>query len=220
MLKRTLYFGNPAQLSKKNEQLVVVLPTNAGETAKPVTIPIEDIGLVVLDNAQIQLSQALMAALLANNVALITCDEQHLPTGLLLNLNGHSHQTLHFRNQIAASDTLKKQLWQQTIKAKISNQANLFRELQLPHAPLQKLAEGVKTGDSTNNEAQAAAYYWKNLFSAIPIIQNFRREREGESPNNLLNYGYAILRATVARALVGSGLLPTLGIFHRNQSLK
>jgi CRISPR-associated protein Cas1 len=217
MLKRTLYFGNPAYLSKKNEQLVVSLPNVPQGIENAATIPIEDIALVILDHPQIQLSQSLMATLLLHNVALITCDEQHLPTGLLLNLNGHSHQTLHFRNQVAASEILKKQLWQQTVKAKITNQANLLRELQKPAESLVKLASKVKTGDSDNHEAQAAVYYWKNLFADLPSLQHFKREREGLPPNNLFNYGYAILRATVARALVGSGLLPTFGIFHRNQ---
>jgi CRISPR-associated protein Cas1 len=217
MLKRTLYFGNPAYLSKRHEQLVITLPNVPEGIENSATVPIEDIGLVILDHPQIQLSQSLMATLLLHNVALITCDEQHLPTGLLLNLNGHSHQTLHFRNQTTASEALKKQLWQQTVKAKILNQAGLLREAQQPRENLLRMAADVKTGDSTNQEAQAAAYYWKNIFRDFTHLKDFTREREGIPPNNLLNYGYAILRATVARALVGSGLLPTFGIFHRNQ---
>lgn len=227
MIKRTLYFGNPAYLRTANEQMVVEFPSPAGTEEivkpKPHEAPIEDIGVVVLDHAQITISQALLAKLLANNTAVITCNHTHHPTGLLLNLDGHTLQSKLFAAQVEASEPLKKQLWQQTVMAKITNQAAmlgmaagagrgaLFAE---PDKLLLNLAREVKSGDAGNMEGQAAAYYWKNLFGGLP---RFRRDREGEPPNNLLNYGYAILRAVVARCLVGSGLLPTLGIFHRNQ---
>ena len=219
MIKRTLYFGNPAYLSTTNEQLVVDL-VGVGEKK---SVPIEDIGVIILDNQQITITQALMAKLLANNTALITCDNTHHPTGLLLNLDGHTLQSQKFQAQLEASEPLKKQLWQQTIVAKINNQAAICGQ-QSPRnegelfAGSDKLllayAKEVKSGDSDNVEAKAAAYYWKNLFT--PVF-SFTRDRYGEPPNNLLNYGYAILRAVVARSLVGSGLLPTLGIHHRNQ---
>lgn len=210
MIKRTLYFGNPAYLKTTNEQLVIELK----DSEAPQTAPIEDIGLIILDHQQITITQALMAKLLANNTALITCDETHHPTGLLLSLDGNSLQSQKFQAQIEASAPLKKQLWQQTVAAKIENQAAMLAFRREENKLLLRLAENVKSGDSENAEAQAAVYYWKKVF---PEFLNFRRERHGPPPNNLLNYGYAILRALVARSLVGSGLLPTLGIFHRNQ---
>jgi len=210
MIKRTLYFGNPAYLKIKNEQLIIDLP-ESGETKQAA---IEDIGLLVLDNQQITITQAVLAKLLANNTAVITCDQSHHPTGMLLNLDGHTLQSQRFQTQIQASVPLKKQLWQQTVIAKIVNQASLLGQRRQENKFLINLSKNVLSGDSSNCEAKAAAYYWKNLF---PEFLNFKRFREGDPPNNLLNYGYAILRALVARSLVGSGLLPTLGIFHRNQ---
>ncbi|MBO9620882.1 MAG: type II CRISPR-associated endonuclease Cas1 [Niabella sp.] len=210
MIKRTLYFGNPAYLKTKNEQLLVEL----ADTGEIKTAAIEDIGVLILDHQQITITHSVIAKLLANNVALITCDDIHLPTGLMLNLDGHTLQSQRFQSQLDASTPLKKQLWQQTVIAKITNQANLLQLYRIPNKLLLNLAAKVKSGDSDNCEAQAASHYWKNIF---PLFPGFKRFREGEPPNNLLNYGYAILRAIVARNLVGSGLLPTLGIFHRNQ---
>ncbi len=210
MIKRTLYFGNPAYLKTANEQLVIEMQ-DSGET-RP--IPIEDIGLLILDHQQITITQALIAKLLDNNVGLVTRNATHHPTGLLLNLDGHTLQSQKFQAQIETSIPLKKQLWQQTIISKISNQAALLQIERADNRPLLKYADEVKSGDSDNCEAKAAAYYWKNIF---PDFLQFKREREGAPPNNLLNYGYAILRAIVARNLVASGLLPTLGIHHRNQ---
>lgn len=210
MIKRTLYFGNPAYLKTLNEQLIVELP----DTGEKKQVPIEDIGIVILDHQQITITQALIAKLLANNTALITCNDTHHPTGLLLNLDGNTLQSQKFKAQIEASQPLKKQLWQQTVSAKIANQAALLGLEKAANGILLRYAKDVKSGDSGNHEAKAAAYYWKHLF---PDFLQFKRDRYGEPPNNLLNYGYAILRAVVARNLVGSGLLPTLGIFHRNQ---
>lgn len=210
MIKRTLYFGSPAYLKTENEQLIL---TNT-ETGELRTSPIEDIGIVILDHQQITVSQALITKLLSNNVAFITCDNTHHPTGMLLNLDGHTLQSQKFQAQIDASAPLKKQLWQQTVSSKISNQATMLESIRVPVKNLRNWADEVKSGDVENHEAKAAAYYWKNLF---PEFLEFRRERYGPPPNNLLNYGYAILRAVVARSLVSSGLLPTLGIFHKNQ---
>lgn len=210
MIKRTLYFGNPAYIKTKNEQLVIELP----EKEEVKTAAIEDIGIVILDHQQITITHAVIAKLLHHNVAIITCNDIHLPTGMMLNLDGHTLQSQRFQHQISASVPLKKQLWQQTVMAKIVNQANLFAQYRIANKRLINLVTQVKSGDSDNCEAQAASYYWKNIF---PIFPDFKRHREGAPPNNLLNYGYAILRAIVARNLVGSGLLPTLGIFHRNQ---
>lgn len=210
MIKQTLYFGNPTYLSTSNEQMVIQL----ADTGEVKSRPIEDVGLLILDNQQITITQALIAKLLTNNAALITCDNAHHPTGMLLNLDGNTLQSQKFQAQIEATVPLKKQLWQQTVVAKIQNQAALLQKERIDNKLLLSYAKEVKSGDAENYEAKAAGYYWKNLF---PAFLNFTRERFGAPPNNLLNYGYAILRATVARSLVGSGLLPTLGIFHRNQ---
>ena len=179
------------------------------------SIPIEDIGIVVLDNKQITITQSVIEKLLSNNSALITCDASHLPVGLMLPLSGNTTQSERFRNQIDISVPLKKQLWQQTIQAKIFNQAKALKKIRGVDAKNMFVwANNVKSGDSDNLEGRAAAFYWKTLFSEI---KDFTRSREGIFPNSLLNYGYAILRAVVARALVISGLLPTLGIHHHNR---
>lgn len=223
MIKRTLCFTNPAYLSLKNNQLVIKLPEVETNSSLPEdfkaeatkTIPIEDIGIVVLDNKRITITQGVMEALLENNAAVVTCNESHLPVGMHLPLVGNTTQTERMRFQIEASLPLKKQLWQQTISAKIQNQAAVLKQMRGTEVRnMLKWASEVKSGDSENLEARAAVYYWQNAF---PMIENFTRSREGVSPNNLLNYGYAILRAIVARALVSSGLLTTLGIHHRNK---
>jgi len=216
MIKRTLHFGNPAYLSKLNEQMLIDLPhlKGLGEKDSKKTVPIEDIGIVILDHQQITITQACMAALLQNNAAIITCDQTHHPAGLMLPLDGSNTQSKYFQHQIEASEPLKKQLWQQTVQAKITNQAALLKTLGIETDNMLYWAKSVRSGDPDNYEGRAAAYYWRYLFP--PNLEFFRR-REGEPPNNLLNYGYAILRAIVARGLVSSGLLPTLGIHHRNK---
>jgi CRISP-associated protein Cas1 len=215
MIKRTLYFGNPYYLSKKLEQLVIQEPAAAKELPSVKhSVPIEDLGLVVLDHPQITISQGLLTELLENNVAIVTCDQRHHPAGLLLPLEGHHTQAVQIREQIAASEPLKKQLWQQIVVGKIKNQAALLERLGRPFAPLLTYAKNVKSGDPDNYEARAAVHYWAHLF---PNELNFRRGRDDQAPNNLLNYGYAILRALVARAVVGAGLLPVLGIHHHNE---
>ena len=221
MIKRTLYFGNPAYLSLKNCQMVIRMPevVNADlpelfEARTTKTIPIEDIGVVVLDNGQITVTHGLMEALLSNNCAVITCNEKRMPHGLLLPFNGNSIQNERFRHQINASLPLKKQLWQQTIQMKIRHQAMVLQSQGVKADNMLVWAEKVRSGDPDNLEARAAAYYWKNLF---PNVDNFCRDKDGVPPNNLLNYGYAILRGVIARSLVSSGLLPTLGIHHHNR---
>jgi CRISP-associated protein Cas1 len=209
MIKRTLYFGNPGYLSTKLEQLVL-----DREEEDKVSMPIEDLGFVMLDHPRITITQQLLAKLMHNNTAVIVCDETHHPAGLFLPLEGHSLQQLRYECQVNASQPLKKQLWQQTIAAKIANQAAVLKRQREDPGPLKRWANSVKSGDPDNLEARAAVYYWKNVF---PPFFEFSRQREGPPPNNLLNYGYAILRAVVARSLVSSGLLPTLGIFHKNQ---
>lgn len=215
MIKRTLNFGNPTYLSKKDNQLAIKFPNEKVEEEKEIiTIPIEDIGIVILENSQITISHALLSALMENNVAVVTSDNKHLPNGLFLNLDGNTLQSEKFSAQINASNPLKKQLWQQTIIAKIKNQAALLSNRDVAVRNMNTWARKVRSGDPDNYEARAAAYFWSNIFIDIP---EFKRGREEAEPNNLLNYGYAILRAIVARSLVGSGLLPTLGIHHHNK---
>lgn len=213
MIKRTLYFGNPAYLSRKNDQLVVRLPEVEKNESLPdnfkreaqATIPIEDIGVVVLDEQRLVITQFLIEGLIENNVALVTCDRTHHPTGLMLNLAGNKLQSAKFRAQLDAGTPLMKQLWQQTVRAKIQNQALLLKQLGMESENMMRWAADVRSGDPDNLEARAAAYYWKNLFKALP---GFRREREGSPPNNLLNYAYAILRAIIAAVWWGPDCFP------------
>lgn len=241
MIKRTLYFGSPAYLSFRDEQLIVEQRHLVPESIKIYddhleiytgsdiifmgdkylkrkykneSIPIEDIGIVIIDHHGVSTSQFLISKLLENNTAVIFCNEKHHPNGLLLNLDGNSLQSEKFKKQINASIPLKKKLWQQTVTSKIINQASLLKERGKVIGNMLSWAKKVNSGDTKNYEARASVYYWKNLF---PTEIGFYRDRLGEPPNNLLNYGYAILRAITARGLVASGLLPTLGIHHRNK---
>ena len=223
MIKKTLCFSNPIYLSLRNAQLVLHVPEVESNKTLPEaikkeaerTIPIEDIGVVILDNRRITITSGVMEALLENNCAVITCNQKSMPVGLLLPLCGNTTQNERFRSQLEASLPLRKQLWQQTIKQKILNQEYVLRDNTDKETNCMRVwSNDVRSGDPDNLEARAAAYYWKNVFTNYP---NFVRDREGTPPNNLLNYGYAILRAIIARALVGSGLLPTLGIHHHNR---
>ena len=223
MIKKTLCFNNPAYLSLRDAQLVIKIPevekadnlTDDFKKASEVTRPIEDIGMLVLSHKQIVITSGALEALLENNCAVITCDSKSMPTGLLLPLVGNTVQNERFRDQLNASQPLRKQLWQQTIQCKIRNQAAVLKQCTYTETKcMQAWAKDVRSGDPDNLEARAAVYYWKGLFGNI---QGFIRDREGVAPNNLLNYGYAILRAIIARSLVASGLLPTLGIHHHNR---
>lgn len=207
MIKRVLCFENPARLSLKLAQLVVELQDATR------TIPIEDIGVVILDHKQITITHALIDALLANNVAIVTSNDKHMPVGLMLPLNGNTLQSERFQAQINASEPLKKQLWQQTVTAKILGQAHVLGTQNIEHNNMFKWAKDVRSGDIDNMEARAAAYYWRMVFGDLDFI----REPGGMPPNNLLNYGYSVVRAMMARALVGTGLLPTLGIHHHSR---
>lgn len=209
MLKRTLLFSKPASLTTRNEQLVVSEP--GGKTEKA-TVPIEDIGYLVLENRQLYVSMPLYEKLITNNVAVVFCDSSHMPNGMLLNLDGNNLQSEMFRHQVNASVPLKKNLWKQTIEAKLINQSRHLKSQSLRDGDVLSLSKNVKSGDSDNKEGTASRLYWKRLFG-----NDFTRERYGNFPNNFLNYGYAILRAAVARSLSGSGLLATLGIYHRNK---
>lgn len=223
MIKKTLYFGNPAYLSLANGQLVIKLPEVEKQHALPTSIkngsittfPIEDLGIIVLDNRQITLTHGLIIALMANCTVIVSCDEHHLPFGLMLPMMSNTTFNERVRYQLEATLPLKKQLWQQTVKSKIENQAYLIgTRTSKSIAYMHVCADRVKSGDSDNQEALAAAYYWKNIFPDIPA---FIRGQDGLPPNNLLNYGYSILRAVVARSLLISGLLPVMGIHHHNK---
>jgi CRISPR-associated protein Cas1 len=207
MIKRTLYFGNPAYLSTENKLLKIEL-----QGSDAVTVPMEDLGVVILDHPQITISHVCIARLLDNNTALITCNDKHMPVGLMLNLDGHTLQSKKFQAQLEAGLPLKKQLWQQTVRSKILNQSLLLEKKGKESATLIQLAKNVKSGDTGNAEGLAAQYYWPRLVGG-----DFLRGRYDGGLNTFLNYGYAILRAVVARSLVGAGMIPTLGIFHRNQ---
>lgn len=206
MLKKTLFFANKCAITTRLEQLVINSET------RNTTIPIEDIGFVVIENQESYISIPALSKLSNNNVSVIFCDEKHMPKSMLLNLDGHHIQQELFRHQINASEPLKKQLWQQTIKAKIENQSSFLKLLGKHRTPMDYYASKILSGDTDNREAAAASFYWKHIFDF-----EFKRDRYGNYPNSFLNYGYIILRAAVARALAGSGLLTTLGIHHHNK---
>ncbi len=209
MLKQTLYFKNPASLSLRNHQLVISLK---GEEAREITRPIEDIAAIVVENQQVRLTVPLINELTDNNVALIFCDDHAMPRSMLMTLEGNTTLQEAHRVQTEASEPLNKQAWKQIVESKIHNQSLLLDKLGKQGNVLKPFYSNVKSGDTDNREGIAAHVYWNTLFGPI-----FRREREGMPPNNMLNYGYTILRAAVARAILGSGLYPAFGIFHRNR---
>ena len=207
MIKKTLYFGNPAYLHLKDNQLVIKVKDGNKEISRP----IEDLGVIVLDHSQITISHNVIKALQDNKTVVISCDDAHMPHSIMMPMEGHTEQSQRYNIQLEASLPLKKNLWQQTIVAKINNQKLVLQKLNKSFKRLEVLARRVQSGDPENVEGQAAAYYWRTY------LDGFVRDRYGDPPNNLLNYGYAILRAIVARALVSSGLLLTIGIHHRNK---
>lgn len=211
MIKRTILVENKSSITTKNQQLV--LKSEVRES----TIPIEDIGFLVLDHAEIYLSIPAMNLIVENNTAIIICGSNHLPNGMFLNLNSHHIQQEIFKNQIEASIPLKKNLWQQTIVEKIRNQGELLAKITGNKNTFEFLASKVLSGDTSNMEGVAAQQYWKYFPLPNHEKDGIKRERYGDYPNNFLNYGYAILRAATARALSGSGLLNTLGIHHKSK---
>lgn len=208
MIKQTLFFSSPASLSLKNCQMVIALK----DCPETVTRPIEDLGCVVLENQMINITMPLLNALVENNVAVVICNRQQMPTAMLQCLDGNATQAESLKTQVAATEPCKKQAWKQIVEAKIRNQAALLSALGKDADALRPLYTNVKSGDTDNREGIAARLYWQRLMG-----RDFKREREGAEPNALLNYGYAILRAAVARAIIGSGLMPAFGIFHRNR---
>lgn len=219
MIKRTIYVGNPLHLSISNEQLVLSVPHSKGiDKLIGNTVPLEDIGILILDHHQISLSHAVLQKTAFYNIAFIVCNESHHPVSLQLPLDTNTLQSERFKYQIDASKPLKKQLWQQTVKTKIRNQAFVLYKHGFDNASMLQWANEVNSGDTLNLEGRAAAFYWKSLSPLLaPNQKLFIRDREGAYPNNFLNYAYTLIRATIARGLVASGLLPTLGIHHKNK---
>ena len=208
MIKRTLFFSNAVCLTLKNRQLLI----QNKETHEESSVPIEDVGFVIIENNQTYISIPLINELAANNSAVVFCNEKHLPFSMNLPLDCNTIQNQLFTAQIEACLPIKKRCWKEVIERKIQNQAKVLEKNNIKSIQLKEYAKDVKSGDSTNREAMAAKLYWDLLFDS-----NWIRNRFGEYPNNLLNYGYAILRAAMARALIGSGLLPTFGIHHHNK---
>ena len=209
MLYRSIYIGNPAYLKLKDKQLKVSDPKTKEEKG---SVPIEDIGLLMLDHYQITLSHQLIQELMKNNVILISCDERHLPLAGMLPFSGNTLFSERVKTQIEVSEPLKKQLWKQTIECKIQNQLKVLEQLGKYASPMYEYLKEVKSGDTTNMEGIAAQHYWKYL-----IDNDFLRDRFGDYPNPFFNFGYGVLLSIIARALVDTGLLLVLGIFHRNK---
>lgn len=208
MIKQTLFFTTPVGLSLKNGQLVITLK----DCPDKVTRPIEDVGCVVLENQLISITLPLLNELVKNNVAVVVCDNKQMPTSMLMGLDTNTTQAESVKLQMAASDPMKKQAWKQIVEAKIRNQAAVLDRFGMDGDVLKPFYMNVKSGDTDNREGIAAKVYWTHLFG-----DGFKRERDGCPPNALLNYGYSILRAATARALLGSGLLPLLGLFHKSR---
>lgn len=210
MLKRSILLENKATITTKNKQL------NIKTELRESTIPIEDIGFIVIDHPETYISIPTLNFLVENNAAVIICSNYHMPNGMFLNLNSHHIQQEIFKNQINASVPLKKQLWQQTVIEKITNQGILLEKITGKKNSFDFIAGKVLSGDTSNMEGAAATIYWKTFFETT-LDNKFKRERYGDYPNLFLNYGYAILRAATARALSGSGLLNTIGIHHKSK---
>lgn len=209
MIKRTLLFATPAKLSIRNRQLWIERKEEATRS-----VPLEDVGMVVIEHQQISLSHAVIQACMQEKIIIVNCDERHMPQGIMHPLEGHVELSERYQAQLSASLPLKKNLWSQTVQAKIGNQAGVLAWRGRMHAKMNHLITEVTSGDSTNCEGQAAAIYWTSLFESYPL---FVRERFGEPPNHYLNYGYAVIRAMMARALISSGLLLAMGIHHHNK---
>ncbi|MCX8524448.1 type II CRISPR-associated endonuclease Cas1 [Chryseobacterium formosus] len=209
MITRSIYIGNPAYLKLKDEQMYIMEPSSNEMKGK---VPVEDLGLLMLDHFQITISHQLIQKMMGKNVVVVSCDSHHLPHGIMLPLYGHSEHSDRIKDQLEASEPLKKQLWKQTIECKIENQKEVLRRLGNYFEPMLDYQNNVKSGDITNMEGIAAQHYWKYLISL-----DFLRQRFGDSPNQFFNFGYAVLRSIVARAIVETGLLPVLGIFHKNK---
>ena len=207
-MKRTLYFVNPCRLSLKDCQLII----HKDEESATTSVPIEDIGIFIIENQQVSITIPLISALSQNNVSVIFCNDRHLPQAILHNLETNGWEGQILRLQADASEPLRKNAWKQVVECKIKNQSILLNKLKKEGGILKPYYTSVKSGDSDNREGTAAKLYWKELFG-----DDFIRDRNSNGINSLLNYGYTILRAATARALMGSGLMPSLGLYHHNR---
>ena len=210
MLKRTLVFSSPMILSLKNQQMVIAYKDSPEEKR---TVPIEDIGVVLLENQESNITLPLLNALVEGEVQVVICNGKGMPSAMIQGMNNNNLQGETLRNQIACGEVLKKQLWRQVVEAKIKNQASLLNSIGEEGNVLKPFYMNVRSGDADNREGIAARIYFQHLFG-----DGFVRNRDEPGINALLNYGYAILRAATCRAIVSSGLLPAIGIHHHNRS--
>lgn len=208
MIKRIVEVSSaPSFLHLRNGQMVI-----EREGEQSALVPVEDLGVLIFGGNGVTCSAALLAACAENNVAVVVSDGRHLPASLLLPLSAHGTQTQALDAQINATLPAQKKTWQKIVRAKVRAQAETLSAVGAENRLLINMEKDIRSGDPENIEAQAAKYYWPRLFG-----ESFRREREGVWPNALLNYGYAIVRASVARAIVGAGLHPSIGLHHHNK---
>jgi CRISPR-associated protein Cas1 len=209
MIRKTIEFSTPGtRLSVKHRQLVVERPE-----APKATLPIEDLGVVIVDDVRATYTQAVFVELLAAGATVLVTGRDHLPAGMMLPLDAHHAQTERHRAQVEASEPTRKRAWQAIVRAKIAQQAAVLVHFAGHHGGLAPMVRRVRSGDPDNIEAQAAQRYWPRLFG-----KGFRRDRDAEGENALLNYGYAVVRAALARAIVAAGLIPSLGLHHRHRA--
>lgn len=209
MIRKTVEFATPGtRLSVASKQLVI----ERSDLPKA-TLPIEDLGVVIVDDLRATYTQAVFIELLEAGATVVVTGRDHLPAGMMLPLDAHHSQTERHRAQVEASEPTKKRAWQALIRCKIAQQGAVLLHFTGEHGGLVPMARRVRSGDPDNLEAQAAQRYWSRLFG-----KDFRRDRDLEGVNALLNYGYAVVRAATARAIVAAGLIPSLGVFHRNRA--
>ena len=206
MPKQTLYFTHPADLSLSNGQLRIRLEDGSEHLRS-----IEDLRILIIDHHSVHITIPLLTKLSENNVSVVVCNESHIPTLITWDLDANCRQTKFFRGQLEAGAPMKKQIWKQIVENKIRNQSRLLDKLGLDGSRLKPYYSNVRSGDSSNREGCAAKIYWRMLFG-----REFVRDRFAPPPNNLLNYGYALLRSFAARAVMDAGLLPSIGVFHKN----
>ena len=208
MIRKTVEFSTlGTRLSVAHRQLVVERPD-----LPKATLPIEDLGVVIVDDIRATYTQSVFLSLLEAGATVLVTGRDHLPAGMMLPLHAHHVQTERHRAQVETSAPVRKRAWQAIVRAKIVQQAAVLSHFTGSDGGLAPMARRVRSGDPENLEAQAAQRYWPRLFG-----KTFRRDREAEGENALLNYGYAVVRAAVARAVVASGLIPSLGVHHRHR---
>jgi CRISP-associated protein Cas1 len=201
-----VHLTNPARLSLADAQLVV-------EQDTAVHVALEDIGWIIVDDPRITLTSALLSACMNAGIAIVITDARHTPSGLALPFHTHHRQAAVATLQLACTAPLKKRLWQSIVRAKIANQSNILVGLGREGAEtVGSMVQRVGSGDPDNTEARAARVYWSSLFN------DFTRSNEADRRNKMLNYGYAVVRSGVARALVAAGFLPCVGLHHASET--